>query len=119
MKGAAATAAGIQAGYRSWVARPRPALLSGAQTRLRQFTDRWRRSLQLRVTTATLVLCAIVVSVLGYFLMQQLVANLYSNEVRSSENIADQGLAIARFDGLFAALEPARGSGPPGHEEPG
>jgi two-component system sensor histidine kinase MtrB len=103
VKGAAATYAGVQAGYRSWVARPRPAVMVAAQTRLRQFTDRWRRSLQLRVTTATLVLCAIVVSVLGYFLMQQLVTNLYTNEVRSSENIAYQGLNAARLSGLFTS----------------
>jgi two-component system, OmpR family, sensor histidine kinase MtrB len=104
VKGAVATAAGVQAGYRSWLARPRPALLSGTRTRLGRFTDRWRRSLQLRVTTATLVLCAIVVAVLGYFLMQQLVTNLYNNEVRSSENIAYQGLNAARANGLFTSL---------------
>jgi two-component system sensor histidine kinase MtrB len=103
VKGAAATYAGVQAGYRNWVARPRPAVMVAAQARLRQFTDRWRRSLQLRVTTATLVLCAIVVSVLGYFLMQQLVTNLYTNEVRSSENIAYQGLNAARLSGLFTS----------------
>jgi two-component system, OmpR family, sensor histidine kinase MtrB len=108
VKGAVATAAGAQAGYRSWLAGPHPALLSGARARLGPFTDRWRRSLQLRVTTATLVLCAIVVAVLGYFLMQQLVTNLYSNEVRSSEIIADQGLATARYNGLFTSLSPPR-----------
>ncbi len=98
MKGAAAS---IQAGYRSWLAKPRPAQLSGARKQLRRLTDLWRRSLQLRVTTATLVLCAIVVSVLGYFLMQQLVTNLYRNEVRSAENIANQGLGTARDYPLF------------------
>ncbi len=104
MKGAVATAAGIQAGYRSWLARPRPALLSGTRKRFGRLTDRWRRSLQLRVTTATLVLCAIVVAVLGYFLMQQLVTNLFTSEVRSSENIASQGLTTARENGVFSSL---------------
>jgi two-component system, OmpR family, sensor histidine kinase MtrB len=107
VKGAAAS---IRAGYREWLARPRPALLSGSRTQLRRLTDRWRRSLQLRVTTATLVLCAIVVSVLGYFLMQQVVTNLYRNEVRSAENIANQGLATARDYGIFSTRNVPRGA---------
>ncbi len=56
------------------------------------------------------MLCAIVVSVLGYFLMQQLVANLYSNEVRSAENIAGQGLAVARDNPLFTSRSAPSGS---------
>jgi two-component system, OmpR family, sensor histidine kinase MtrB len=103
VKGAAAS---FRAGYQGWLGRPAPALLAGSRARLRHFADRWRRSLQLRVITATLVLCAVVVSVLGYFLMQQLVANLYANEVRSSENIAYQGLNTARGIGTFDSPKP-------------
>ena len=55
-------------------------------------SDRWRRSLQLRVITATLVLSAIVVSVLGYVLMQHLITELYNDKVQSSVNIVDAGL---------------------------
>jgi two-component system sensor histidine kinase MtrB len=58
-------------------------------------SDRWRRSLQLRVVTATLVLSAVVVSVLGYVLTQQLVTELYDDKVQSSANIVDAGLASA------------------------
>jgi two-component system sensor histidine kinase MtrB len=108
VKGAAAS---IPAGYRDWLARPRPALLSAARTQLRHLTDRWRRSLQLRVTTATLVLCAIVVAVLGYFLMQQLVTNLYGIDVRSAKYIANQGLGTARDVGTFTSRNaPAGGA---------
>jgi len=73
VKGAAAT---VRASYRSWLARPRSATVRRLRRRLRQVRDRYRHSLQLRVTTATLILCAVVVSVLGYILMQHLVAGI-------------------------------------------
>jgi two-component system, OmpR family, sensor histidine kinase MtrB len=60
-----------------------------------RLSDRWRRSLQLRVVTATLVLSAVVVSVLGYVLTQHLVTELYRDKVQSSVNIVDAGLASA------------------------
>jgi two-component system sensor histidine kinase MtrB len=63
--------------------------------------DRWRRSLQLRVVTATLVLSAVVVSVLGYVLMQHLVTELYGDKVQSSVNIVDTGLATASGEAAF------------------
>jgi two-component system, OmpR family, sensor histidine kinase MtrB len=65
-------------------------------------SDRWRRSLQLRVITATLVLSAIVVSVLGYVLMQHLITELYNDKVQSSVNIVDAGLATAASSGEFS-----------------
>jgi len=101
VKGAAAS---IRASYLGWLARPRPALLSEARTRLRQLGDSWRRSLQLRVITATLVLSAVVVAVLGYFLMQQFVADVYANARQSAQNIAEEGLATARGSGAFSPL---------------
>jgi two-component system, OmpR family, sensor histidine kinase MtrB len=58
--------------------------------------ERWRRSLQLRVIMATLVLSAVVVSVLGYFLMQRFVADLYASKLRAGQNIAQAGLNIAQ-----------------------
>jgi two-component system, OmpR family, sensor histidine kinase MtrB len=80
-----------------WLAR------SGLRRRLWRLSDRWRRSLQLRVVTATLVLSAVVVSVLGYVLMQHLVTELYADKEQSSVNIVDAGLASASgviaFDG--------------------
>jgi two-component system, OmpR family, sensor histidine kinase MtrB len=81
-----------------WLAR------SGFRGRLWRLSDRWRRSLQLRVVTATLVLSAVVVSVLGYVLMQHLVTELYNDKAQTSVNIVDAGLASASsgtaFDGL-------------------
>src|SRR5215472_14460543 len=61
----------------------------------------WRRWLQLRVVTATLVLSAVVVSVLGYVLIQHLVTELYDDKVQSSVNIVDAGLATANGEGAF------------------
>jgi two-component system, OmpR family, sensor histidine kinase MtrB len=85
-------AASVAAGYRGWLDRPRLALLTASRARLRRISDRWRRSLQLRVIAATLMLSAIVVSVLGYVLMQHLITELYNDKVQSSVNIVDAGL---------------------------
>jgi two-component system sensor histidine kinase MtrB len=92
VKGAAAT---VRASYRSWLARPRSATVRRLRRRLRQVRDRYRHSLQLRVTTATLILCAVVVSVLGYILMQHLVAGIYANMQQTAKIISDEGLATA------------------------
>jgi two-component system, OmpR family, sensor histidine kinase MtrB len=96
-------AAGLGARYRSWLVRPRLALLPTWRTTLRQISDRWRRSLQLRVITATMVLSVIVVGVLGYALMQHLVTELYNDKVETSDNIVDYGLATAVGQGDFSA----------------
>ena len=85
-------AASGPASYRSWLVRPRLPLLTAPRPRLRRISDRWRRSLQLRVIAATLMLSAIVVSVLGYVLMQHLVTELYNDKVQTSVNIVDTGL---------------------------
>jgi two-component system, OmpR family, sensor histidine kinase MtrB len=90
---AAATAG---ARYRGWLARPRPAALTAIRRRLRQVADRYRHSLQLRVVTATLILSAVVVSVLGYILMQHLVAGIYANMQQTSQTIAGAGLNDAQ-----------------------
>jgi two-component system sensor histidine kinase MtrB len=76
---------------------------------LRLLRDRWLRSLQLRVVTATLVLSAVVVSVLGYVLMQHLVTELYSDKAQSSVNIVDTGLNTASGNTLFKAADPGSG----------
>jgi two-component system, OmpR family, sensor histidine kinase MtrB len=89
VKGAAAT---VGASYRGWLARPRPVALTAARRRLGWVGDRYRHSLQLRVTTATLVMSAVVVSVLGYFLMQHVVAGLYADKEQSSVSVVEAGL---------------------------
>jgi two-component system, OmpR family, sensor histidine kinase MtrB len=63
---------------------------------LRRLSDRWRRSLQLRVVTATLVLSAVVVTVLGYVLMQRFVTELYASKEKSAQNVAQVGVNFAR-----------------------
>jgi len=78
---------------------------TGWRRRIWRISDRWRRSLQLRVVTATLVLSAVVVSVLGYVLTQHLVTELYNDKVQSSVNIVDAGLASAG-NALNAAPSP-------------
>jgi two-component system, OmpR family, sensor histidine kinase MtrB len=89
-------AATVGARYRGWLARPRPAAFTAIRRRLRQIADRYRHSLQLRVVSATLVLSAVVVSVLGYILMQHLVAGIYANMERTSQTIAAAGLSDAQ-----------------------
>jgi two-component system, OmpR family, sensor histidine kinase MtrB len=66
--------------------------------RLRWMRYRWRRSLQLRVVTATFVLSGIVVAVLGVFLMQEIEKNLVDSKERSASNIVYQGLSIAQTE---------------------
>jgi two-component system, OmpR family, sensor histidine kinase MtrB len=103
-------AASATAGYRSWLVRPRLVPLPAWRARLRRISDRWRRSLQLRVITTTLVLSAIVVSVLGYVLMQHLVTELYNDKVQSSVNIVDYGLGTSAASSSEFASPPNPGS---------
>ena len=69
---------------------------------------RWHSSLQVRVVTTTLVGSAIVVTILGFFLMQQIAAGLLASKVRSATNQAEDGLGIAAGQrGLYSDLTPA------------
>jgi two-component system sensor histidine kinase MtrB len=61
-----------------------------------RFLIRWRRSLQLRVVATTLLLSAVVVAVLGFFLMQQISAGLLRNKALSAQAELSGGLAAAR-----------------------
>jgi two-component system sensor histidine kinase MtrB len=61
-----------------------------------RLTDRWRRSLQLRVITATFVVSGLVVTVLGFVLMQQIAQNIIASKERSAANIASVGLSVAQ-----------------------
>ena len=89
-------AAALGARYRGWLVRPRPAALTALRRRLRQVRDRYRHSLQVRVVSATLVLSAVVLSVLGYILMQHLVAGIYATMQQTSQAIAESGLETAQ-----------------------
>jgi two-component system sensor histidine kinase MtrB len=61
---------------------------------------RWHRSLQLRVVGTTLVLSALVIAVLGFFLVQSLAADLS----RSAENTAGYQAEAGRLSALGQAV---------------
>jgi two-component system, OmpR family, sensor histidine kinase MtrB len=92
-----------------WLNRTWAGFRRRARVSLRRLAARWRRSLQLRVIATTLVLSAVVVSVLGYFLIQHFVSNLYASAQKSAANIAQVDVSIARRDTAFDA-PPASGA---------
>jgi two-component system, OmpR family, sensor histidine kinase MtrB len=57
---------------------------------------RWHRSLQLRVVATTLVISAVMVAVLGFFLVQQIAGGLLANERTAALTQTSDGLAIAQ-----------------------
>ncbi len=60
-----------------------------------QVKMRWHRSLQLRVVSTTLVLSVLVIAVLGFFLIQSIVAGLLNNAENSADAQVKNGLASA------------------------
>jgi two-component system sensor histidine kinase MtrB len=76
----------IRAGQR------RARLLAG---RLRR---RWHRSLQLRVVATTLVICVVVATVLGFFLVQQIASGLLSSTRTAASHQISEGLITAKND---------------------
>jgi two-component system, OmpR family, sensor histidine kinase MtrB len=103
-----AVVGGQLTGWRHWVtarlARVQLRRLMRLALRLRRraravmsrVADRWRRSLQLRVITATFLVSCLVVLVLGVVLMQQIAQNLVATKERSAVNIVSVGLGIAQ-----------------------
>jgi two-component system sensor histidine kinase MtrB len=63
---------------------------------LQHLRRRWRSSLQLRVVSTTLLVSAIVISVLGFFLMQQISSNLVQQAATSAYTQASIGLTLAQ-----------------------
>jgi len=61
-----------------------------------QLRSRWHRSLQLRVVSTTLVLSALVIAVLGFFLVQSIAAGLLS----SVENSASTQVSAGHYSAL-------------------
>jgi two-component system sensor histidine kinase MtrB len=57
---------------------------------------RWHRSLQLRVVATTLLISAVMVAVLGFFLVQQIAGGLLANERKAALTQASSGLAVAQ-----------------------
>ena len=61
-----------------------------------QLRHRWHRSLQLRVVATTLVICVVVVTVLGFFLVQQIESGLLNSARTSAAHQLGEGLAVAK-----------------------
>jgi two-component system sensor histidine kinase MtrB len=60
-----------------------------------QAISRWHRSLQLRVVSTTLVISAVVIAVLGFFLTQQIAAGLLENMQKTAAAQLSDGLKVA------------------------
>jgi two-component system sensor histidine kinase MtrB len=71
-------------------------LRRSAQAALIALADQWRRSLQLRVIAATLVVSGLVVAVLGVVLMQEIAQNVIGSKEKAAGNIASVGLNLAK-----------------------
>src|SRR5260221_6146381 len=91
------------AGRRAAVFRRRVAAAHG------MLRARWLRSLQLRVVTTTLVISAVVVTVLGFFLMQQIA----SDQLKAKEAQAD---TVVNSGQISADAEPGVDSIPNGNK---
>jgi two-component system sensor histidine kinase MtrB len=57
---------------------------------------RWHRSLQFRVVATTLVISAVVVAIIGFFVVQQIAGGLLDNERNTALNQAYDGLVTAQ-----------------------
>ncbi len=79
------------------------AALTSAFVLAKRLRRRWRSSLQLRVVSTTLLVSAVVVTLLGSFLMQQITANLLSQAEQATSRQFSEGLAIAQIQVLPVA----------------
>ncbi|GAB3458919.1 two-component system sensor histidine kinase MtrB [Streptomonospora sediminis] len=67
----------------------------GARSLVRGVHKRWRRSLQLRVVTTTLLISALVTAILGFFLVQQVLTGLLDAKREAALNDHKAGLDTA------------------------
>jgi two-component system, OmpR family, sensor histidine kinase MtrB len=92
--------AGVADGLRRRLPLPVRRVLRSLRRRVRatvgRLRRRWHRSLQLRVVATTLVISAVVVAVLGFFLVQQIAGGLLANERTAAFTQISDGLAIAQ-----------------------
>jgi two-component system, OmpR family, sensor histidine kinase MtrB len=68
---------------------------------LRRVTRRWRRSIQVRVVSSTLVVSAAVVALLGFVVLQQVKEGLIQAKLRSS--IAEEALGVSNARTLLSS----------------
>jgi two-component system, OmpR family, sensor histidine kinase MtrB len=71
-----------------------------------QLQSRWHRSLQLRVVSTTLVLSALVIAVLGFFLVTSIENGLTTSAQNSAINQVRNGAAFAIGDNSLQVLQP-------------
>jgi two-component system, OmpR family, sensor histidine kinase MtrB len=71
-----------------------------------QLRSRWHRSLQLRVVSTTLVLSALVIAVLGFFLVQQIAEGLLTSAENSARVQVQNGAGFALGQTSLHVLEP-------------
>jgi two-component system sensor histidine kinase MtrB len=92
--------AGVAGGLRRRLPLPARRVLRSFRRRERavlgRLRRRWHRSLQLRVVATTMVISALVVAVIGFFLVQQITSGLLANERKAALTQASSGLAIAQ-----------------------
>jgi len=86
-------------------------IATAAAALLKRLRRRWRSSLQLRVVSTTMMVSAMVVSLLGVFLMQQITADLLRQAKHLAYNQASEGLAIAQTMAPTAAYGAAAQQG--------
>ena len=82
------------------------AALAGVRTR-------WRRSLQLRVVGTTLIFSVAVITLLGFFLLQQIVGGLLQNEQKAAATLAASGLNVAESLPGVKTVPPASSNAEP------
>jgi two-component system sensor histidine kinase MtrB len=76
-----------------------------------QLRTRWRRSLQFRVVSTTLVLCVLVIAVLGYFLVQTIATGLLASAEKSATAQAAAGRStILGLSSVLVLQQPEEGS---------
>jgi two-component system sensor histidine kinase MtrB len=78
-----------------------------------QLRSRWHRSLQLRVVSTTLVLSALVIAVLGFFLVQSIADGLLNSEEAFARTQVQNGAAYALNQPSLHVLQPGIQFGDP------
>jgi two-component system, OmpR family, sensor histidine kinase MtrB len=74
-----------------------------------QLRSRWHRSLQLRVVSTTLVLSALVIAVLGFFLVQSISAGLLSSAESADRVQVQNGASQVLNQASLRVLDPPNG----------
>jgi two-component system sensor histidine kinase MtrB len=77
-----------------------------------QLGTRWRRSLQFRVVSTTLVLCVLVIAVLGFFLVQTIMVGLVASAEKSATAQATAGRSTVLGLSSVLVLQPPEADSP-------